>query len=140
MYRGRIGNFNHRKSKQSGQNWDQSVLIDQPCRKEVHGQFQMTRKFLFLVLTLHFSLLGLLWLDNNNTPLCSTSYDTLDDSPFLGLSCTSYRNIMVLSTLTHSSVLAAQLLIGNIEANPGPMDTITYMADLIANVDDEKIR
>ena len=46
----------------------------------------------------------------------------------------------MINSIAHSSVIAAQLLIGNIEANPGPMDTVTYMAELISNVENEQIR
>ena len=46
---------------------------------------------------------------------------------------------MMINSMTHSLVLAVQLIIGNIEANPGPIDGIKYMAELIANVVDEQI-
>ena len=83
--------------------------------------------------------MGLMWADYN-TSQCGFICDTLDVPQTYIHNCTDHKEIMIINTMTHSSVLAVQLLIGNVEANPGPIDAITYMAELIANVDDESIR
>ena len=132
-YRARIGSFNAGKSKQSGSDsgFDPTLLNDH-SQSEFLKVLRTKRKSIFLL-----SLLIVVLLVFCNYQKVPHGWKTRSSATNL---IGNLESLSIAETVLKASVVASQLIIGNVEANPGPVDLKEFLAFLFVDAEDASVK
>ena len=134
-YRARIGMFNRagKSSQSSGKSFDASIFEkDEPDQLKL---LKINRKYLC---SFALALLSLLFL--NNIGRIQSFPQVLSEKSSSSFHLSDQEHFPISDTILDASVLAVKLIIGNVEANPGPMDLKEFFAFLFVDAEDPIVK
>jgi hypothetical protein len=135
-YRARIGQFQTGKVKQRSLESNFGNIFEKNSSSEREKPiFLMKKQSCFLILAGSL-LLSTLCLEQIKEGKPTDALDSQSCRNFFDNDCKE----LAICSMTHASVLASQLLIGNIESNPGPVDMKEFLAFLYTDTEDPVIK
>ena len=138
-YRARVGMFQNGKIKQVGSSSRLDNILGKKRQFNTEPQIFLSKKqscFFLLAGTILLSILcsELATEVNYQKPHISSSSEIVHETTENNCKETTVCSIM------HASVLATQLIIGNVESNPGPMDLKEFLGFLYTDTEDVTVK
>ena len=135
-YRARIGSFQMRSMKKSFSSFNPDDFIN---RTETSFGFRakLTKKQAFCSLLICLTLLSSVWMESHTEKGFERSHENeacQRQKPHQN------KEDNILNSTVHEEVLKVQLLIGNIEANPGPVNLKEFLGFLFTDTEDPCIK